>query len=161
MEAGLSLADDRRTHTSSTRPPVARSSTTRFLIANGLIALGGCVLLHLLIILGCDGTVANAVQAVVTLELNFSVGLAYTWRHQIRDVPAQLGRRWWRFHVGRGGSMVMSIALFPVLAGQFGATAAFLGLLALGAVLNFVLDQRWAFAPTTLAPATLGMGRRR
>jgi hypothetical protein len=50
-------------------------------------------LLKLLITFGCAGGIANAVQAVTTLQLNFVANGRLTWRRQMAGSGAGLWRR--------------------------------------------------------------------
>jgi hypothetical protein len=50
-------------------------------------------LLKLLITFGCAAGIANAVQAVTTLQLNFVANGRLTWRRQMAGSGAGLWRR--------------------------------------------------------------------
>ena len=67
-------------------------------------------MLKLLIALGCAAGVANAVQAVTTLQLNFVANGRFTWRG-LAGAGAGRWRRWGRFHLARGASLLLCIAL--------------------------------------------------
>src|SRR4029453_14683699 len=54
-----------------------------FALVGGSVALVGHGLLKLLIALGCAATIANVLQAVATLQLNFVANGPLTWRRQI------------------------------------------------------------------------------
>jgi hypothetical protein len=124
-----------------------QTPTARFLWANGAIAAVGFVLLHALVGVGVAASWANGVQAVLTLELNFVAGLLYTWRYHFHLSRAGLSLRWIRFHIGRGGSLLVNVAVFPLIVPAFGATGAFVALLVFCALGNLVVDRFWVFAP--------------
>jgi putative flippase GtrA len=54
-----------------------------FALIGGSVALVGHGLLKLLIALGCAAGIANALQAVTTLQLNFVANSRLTWRRRI------------------------------------------------------------------------------
>lgn len=121
------------------------ATTLTFLTVNGSIAVGGWLLLHLLIDRGLAPGVANAVQAVITLQVNFTAGLLLTWRWQTAGTRVGLGRRWTAFHAGRGTVLLVNLAVFPLLSAGIGVTPAFVALLGLGAVAHYALDRWWVF----------------
>ncbi|HKO86326.1 MAG TPA: glycosyltransferase [Actinomycetota bacterium] len=112
----------------------------------GSVALAGHGLLKLLITFGCAAGVANAVQAVTTLQLNFVANGRLTWRRRIVASGAGLWRRWGRFHLARGASLLLCIALFPVVATSTGTSVAYWSLLVVGGVANFCSDKYWSFS---------------
>jgi glycosyltransferase XagB len=103
-------------------------------------------LLKLLVAFGCAATIANAVQAVTTLQLNFVANGHLTWR---RVAGSEVGRwgRWGRFHVARGASLLVCIGLFPPVARLAGSSVAYWSLLVVGGVVNFYSDKYWSFSP--------------
>jgi glycosyltransferase XagB len=103
-------------------------------------------LLKLLITFGCAAGIANAVQAVTTLQLNFVANGRLTWRRQMAGSGAGLWRRWGGFHLARGASLLLCIALFPVVATSTGTSVAYWSLLVLGGVANFCSDKYWSFS---------------
>jgi glycosyltransferase XagB len=102
-------------------------------------------LLKLLIALGCAAGVANAVQAVTTLQLNFVANGRITWRG-LAGSGVGRWRRWGRFHLARGASLLLCIALFPAVARWTGSSGAYWSLLVVGGVVNFCSDKYWSFA---------------
>src|SRR4029453_3560737 len=68
-----------------------------FALIGGSVALVGHGLLKLLIALGCAAGVANAVQAVTPLPLNFGAAGRLTWRRRTTGSGVALG-------TGGGGS---------------------------------------------------------
>lgn len=109
------------------------------------VALVGHGMLAGLILLGVAPAVANAVQALLTLQLNFAANHRLTWRERTAGsgVPPRL--RWLRFQLARGASLLTCVALFPVLAPRLGISAAYWLLLAVGAGANFCSDRHWSF----------------
>jgi glycosyltransferase XagB len=103
-------------------------------------------LLKLLIALGCAAGVANAVQAVTTLQLNFVANGRLTWRRRVAGSAVGLWRRWGRFHVARAASLLLCIALFPIVASSTGSSVAYWSLLVVGGVVNFCSDKYWSFS---------------
>jgi len=61
--------------------------------------------------------------------------------------------RWLRFQVARLASLLLSVAVFPVLAPLIGTSPAYWSLLAAGAAANFCLDRYWSFRPDRRRPA--------
>ena len=102
-------------------------------------------MLKLLIALGCAAGVANAVQAVTTLQLNFVANGRITWRG-LAGSEVGRWRRWGRFHLARGASLLLCIALFPAVARWTGSSGAYWSLLVVGGVVNFCSDKYWSFA---------------
>src|SRR4029453_1637253 len=117
-----------------------------FTPADGSVALVGHGLLKLLIALGCAATIANVLQAVATLQLNFVANGRLTWRRQIAGGGTSRWRRWGRFHLARGASLLLCIALFPAVAPSTGTSVAYWSLLVVGGVVNFCSDKYWSFA---------------
>ena len=128
-------------------------TTLTFLAVNGTIAVGGYLLLHLLVREGLSAGASNAVQAVVTLQVNFLAGLLLTWRWQTSGLRNGLWRRWLYFHAGRGTVLLANLAVFPVAAAHLGITPAFVGLLAVCAVAHYALDRWWVFRRLAAAGA--------
>ena len=87
-----------------------------FALVGGSVALLGHGLLKLLIALGCAAAIANTLQAVTTLQLNFIVNGHLTWRRRVAGSGVGLWQRWGRFHLARGMSLLVCIGLFPLLA---------------------------------------------
>src|SRR4029450_7050086 len=112
-----------------------------FALIGGSVALAGHGLLKLLITLGCAAGVANAVQAVTTLQLNFVANGRLTWRRRLAGSGGGLWGRWGRFHLARGASLLLCIALFPVVAPSTGTSVAYRSLLAIGGGAKFCSDQ--------------------
>ena len=105
----------------------------------------GHELLHLLIAAGWTAPLANATQAVATLQLNFLANRALTWRRRISGSTVPLWRRWGRFQLARGGSLLLTVAAFPLLAPRLGASLAYWSLLAAGCLVNYFSDKYWSF----------------
>jgi glycosyltransferase XagB len=104
-------------------------------------------LLKLLLALGCAAAVANAVQAVATLQLNFVANGHLTWRRRVAGSRVGRWRRWGRFHVARGTGLLVCIGLFPSLAPLIGSSVAYWSLLVVAGVVNFCTDKYWSFCP--------------
>jgi cellulose synthase/poly-beta-1,6-N-acetylglucosamine synthase-like glycosyltransferase len=104
-------------------------------------------LLKLLIALGCAAGVANALQAVATLQLNFAANGRLTWRRRVAGSGVGLWRRWGRFHLARGASLLVCVGLFPLVAPLTGPSVAYWSLLVVGGVVNFCSDKYWSFSP--------------
>jgi hypothetical protein len=75
-----------------------------FALVGGFVALLGHGLLRLLIALGCAAGIANVLQAVTTLQLNFVANGRLTWRRRVAGSGVGLWQRWGRFHLARGRS---------------------------------------------------------
>jgi glycosyltransferase XagB len=103
-------------------------------------------LLKLLIAFGCAAGVANAVQAVTTLQLNFVANGRLTWRRRVAGSGVGLWRRWGRFHVARAASLLLCVALFPIVASSTDSSVAYWSLLVVGGVVNFCSDKYWSFS---------------
>jgi glycosyltransferase XagB len=117
-----------------------------FALIGASAALAGHGLLKLLIALGCAAGVANALQAIATLQLNFAANGRLTWRRRVAGSGVGLWRRWGRFHLARGASLLLCIALFPVVAPSTGRSVAYWSLLVVGGVVNFCSDKYWSFS---------------
>ena len=128
-------------------------TTLTFLTVNGTIAVGGYLLLRLLVAEGLAPGASNAVQAVVTLQVNFMAGLLITWRWRTAGSRTRVWRRWLSFHTGRGAVLLVNLALFPLVAPVLGVSAAFVVLLVLCAVAHYVVDRWWVFRPTLTGAA--------
>jgi cellulose synthase/poly-beta-1,6-N-acetylglucosamine synthase-like glycosyltransferase len=109
------------------------------------VALAGHGLLKALIALGCAAGIANALQAVTTLQLNFVANGRLTWRQRVAGSGIGLWRRWGRFHLARGASLLACVGLFPLVAPRTGSSVAYWSLLAVGGVVNFCSDKYWSF----------------
>ena len=118
-----------------------------FALIGGSVALAGHGLLKLLITLGCAAGVANAVQAVTTLQLNFVANGRLTWRRRLVGSGVGSWRRWGRFHLARGASLLLCVGLFPLVAPRTGSSVAYWSLLVVGGVVNFCSDKYWSFSP--------------
>jgi glycosyltransferase XagB len=110
------------------------------------VALVGHGLLKALIALGCAAGIANALQAVTTLQLNFVANGRLTWRRRVAGSGVGLSRRWGRFHLARGASLLACVGLFPLVAPRTGSSVAYWSLLAVGGVVNFCSDKYWSFS---------------
>jgi glycosyltransferase XagB len=115
--------------------------------------VGACVgivghrLLIALLGLGVAPAVANTVQAVLTLQLNFAANSLLTWRRRTSGSAVPMRVRWLRFQLARLASLLLTVATFPVLAPILGTSVAYWSLLGAGAVANFCLDRFWSFRP--------------
>ena len=116
-------------------------------------------MLKLLIAVGCAAGLANAVQAVTTLQLNFVANGRLTWRHRVAGSGVGLWHRWGRFHLARGASLLVCVGLFPLLAPRLGSSVAYWSLLIVGAVVNFCSDKYWSFSAHSRLPARHAAGR--
>ena len=109
------------------------------------MGVAGHELLVALLAWGLIPAVANTVQAVITLQLNFAGNALLTWRNRVTGSERPLRSRWLRFQVARLSSLLLSVAAFPVLAPVIGTSPAYWLLLAAGAVVNFCSDRYWSF----------------
>ena len=124
------------------------------------MGVAGHELLVALLAWGLIPAVANTVQAVITLQLNFAGNALLTWRNRVTGSERPLRSRWLRFQVARLSSLLLSVAAFPVLAPVIGTSPAYWLLLAVGAVVNFCSDRYWSFRhEPRLAVATDGRPR--
>jgi cellulose synthase/poly-beta-1,6-N-acetylglucosamine synthase-like glycosyltransferase/putative flippase GtrA len=121
-----------------------RREVGAFVAVGATVAVSGRVMLTSLIAAGIVAALANAIQLVATLQLNFLGNRLLTWRR--RAAYGAWSRQWLRFHVARGGSALLSVCVFPALAPVVGTAAAYWGLLAAGTVVNFCSDRFWSFA---------------
>jgi cellulose synthase/poly-beta-1,6-N-acetylglucosamine synthase-like glycosyltransferase/putative flippase GtrA len=124
-----------------------RRELVLFAVVGVSVAVVGHELLLGLLGLGLAAGVANALQAVATLQLNFLANRALTWRPRVARSGVPLWRRWLRFQVARLGSLLLSVALFPLLAPVLSPSPAYWLLLGAGAVANFGSDKYWSFRP--------------
>src|SRR4029450_9882893 len=113
-----------------------------FALIGGSVALAGHGLLKLLITLGCAAGVANAVQAVTTLQLNFVANGRLTWRRRLGGSGVGSWRRWGRFHLARGGSLLLCVGLFPLMAPRTGSSVAYRSLALRRRVVHVLSDER-------------------
>jgi glycosyltransferase XagB len=111
------------------------------------VGIVGHQMLLALLGVGVVPAVANTVQAVVTLQLNFVANSLLTWRRRTSGSATPVRVRWLRFQVARLASLLLSVALFPLLAPVMGTSPAYWALLAAGAAANFCLDRYWSFRP--------------
>jgi glycosyltransferase XagB len=124
-----------------------------FALVGASVAVLGRVLLDLLVAAGCAAALANGLQAVATLQLNFLANRHLTWRDRVRGSRVGLSRRWGRFQLARGAGLLLCVGLFPLAAPLVGRSAAYWGLLAAAAVANFLTDKYWSFSPARRSPA--------
>jgi cellulose synthase/poly-beta-1,6-N-acetylglucosamine synthase-like glycosyltransferase len=121
-----------------------------FLLVGLAVAVVGHLMLSLLIAVGFATALANLAQLAVTLQLNFLGNRRLTWRSRIRGPGAGAGAgfwsRWRRFHLARGAGALVCAGLFPVLAPEVGASAAYWSLLVGGSALNYCSDRYWSFS---------------
>jgi cellulose synthase/poly-beta-1,6-N-acetylglucosamine synthase-like glycosyltransferase/putative flippase GtrA len=113
-----------------------------------------------LLAFGVLPALANAVQAVLTLQLNFVANSLLTWRSRLARSASRRRDRWLRFQVARLASLLLSVLLFPVLAPTLGTSPAYWALLAVGAAANFCSDKYWSFRPDRRRPEHARAGRR-
>jgi glycosyltransferase XagB len=125
-----------------------RRDVPLFLLVGGCVGIVGHRLLLALLHLGVAPVGANAVQAVLTLQLNFVANSLITWRQRTRGSTVPVRVRWLRFQVARVASLLLSVAAFPLLAPVVGTSPAYWSLLAAGAAANFCLDRYWSFRPS-------------
>jgi cellulose synthase/poly-beta-1,6-N-acetylglucosamine synthase-like glycosyltransferase len=123
-----------------------------FALVGASVAVLGRVLLDLLVAAGCGATIANGLQAVVTLQVNFLANRHLTWRERISGARVGLLGRWGRFQLARGAGLLVCVGLFPLAAPLVGRSVAYWGLLAAGAAANFLTDKYWSFSPARRAP---------
>ena len=124
-----------------------RRDVPLFLLVGAGVGIVGHRLLLALLGLGLAPAVANTVQAVVTLQLNFVGNSLLTWRRRTSGSAVPVRVRWLRFQAARLTSLLLSVAAFPVLAPVVGTSPAYWSLLAAGAAANFCLDRYWSFRP--------------
>ncbi|HZD00972.1 MAG TPA: glycosyltransferase [Actinomycetes bacterium] len=122
--------------------------TWNFALIGAAVAVLGHAMLALLIAAGWTAALANVIQAVVTLQFNFWANRHLTWRRRITGSPVRLWRRWGRFHLARGASLLVSVAAFPIVAPRVGPAIAYWSLLAAACVVNFYSDKYWSFRAT-------------
>ncbi len=127
----------------ATRTAGLRREIVVFAGVGGTVAVLGHVMLATLIAAGVVAAIANAIQFVVTLQLNFVGNRAITWRRRVADGGP--GRQWLRFQLARGGSGLLCVGAFPFLAPLTGTGTAYWGLLVAGTALNFCSDRFWSF----------------
>ena len=129
-----------------------------FLLVGATVGIAGHQVLLALLGLGVITAVANTVQAVLTLQLNFVGNSLITWRQRTSESEVPVRVRWLRFQVARLASLLLSVAMFPVLAPLIGTSPAYWSLLAAGAAANFCLDRYWSFRPDRRRPAHAAAG---
>jgi putative flippase GtrA len=94
-------------------------------LAGGSVALLGHELLRLLIAVEVTAGMANVLQAVATLQLNFLANRHLTWRRRIAGSGVGIWTRWRRFQLARGAGLLLRVAAFPQLARVTGPSAAY------------------------------------
>jgi cellulose synthase/poly-beta-1,6-N-acetylglucosamine synthase-like glycosyltransferase len=125
-----------------------RRDVPLFLLVGACVGIAGHRLLLALLHVGVAPVVANAVQAVLTLQLNFVANSLITWRQRTRGSTVPVRVRWLRFQVARLASLLLTVAAFPSLAPVVGTSPAYWSLLVAGAAANFCLDRYWSFRPS-------------
>lgn len=105
-------------------------------------------LLHLWVANGWDALVANPVAFLASAQLNFLLSATFIWRDR-RDTTRRsetLFRRWVAFHGAILGTALLNQAVFVVAQLALPALlAAGLGIAA-GALVNFLVQDRFVFA---------------
>ncbi|MGD8374032.1 MAG: glycosyltransferase [Candidatus Woesebacteria bacterium] len=114
-----------------------------FAFGGGAIALLGAMLLEIFVQLGINPLMANAVQLLVTLAMNFAYNSGVTWR----GMPKKRLRHqvsW--FAIARLYSMIVSWCVFAALvAVSFHHQVANMVGLMVGMWINYVTCKRWVF----------------
>lgn len=95
------VADVRTPAKEKTLLPAIRSRFARrelplFVLVGVSVAVAGHQLLLGLLALGLPPAVANAVQAVLTLQLNFAANSLLTWRRRVSGSAMRWPTRWLR-----------------------------------------------------------------
>jgi putative flippase GtrA len=104
--------------------------------------VGQALLLGLVEFARWNEFVANALQLVVTLGLNFLLNSWITWRDRTRG-----WREFVKFTSSRVVTLLLSFAVFSVLVGVFGwhyLVANLVGV-AVGMALNYAIGEVWVF----------------
>lgn len=143
---------------------LARGATPRLLrfACTGIIA--GAVqlaLLHLWVAHGWDALVANPVAFLVSAQLNFLLSATFIWRDRRGSSrrTETLFRRWVAFHGAILGTALLNQAVFAIAQLALPALlAAGLGIAA-GALVNFLVQDRFVFTAPGRAALREEQGR--
>jgi putative flippase GtrA len=121
----------------------------RFVVTGGLAALVQLGLLQVWTVLGWDPLPANVVAFLGAAQVNFWLSQLFTWgdRGGTRRIGLSVVPRWARFHAAISGTALLNMAVFALARTLLPSLlAAALGI-AVAAVLNFVLADRFVFRP--------------
>lgn len=114
-----------------------------FAFGGGAIALLGALMLEILVQLGVNPLMANAVQLLVTLAMNFAYNHSITWRGMPKK---RLHHQVTWFVITRFYSMIVSWCVFAALvANACHHQIANLVGLAIGMWINYATCKRWVF----------------
>lgn len=127
-----------------------------FMLAGGVVAVIGQLLLWWLTGHGWPAGWANVAAVTMALQLNFAGGLAVPRQRRLAASKVRWWRRWWRFHIARGAGAGIAAAAFPAVATAVGTTAAYWSLVAAAALVNFSSDRRGLLLPSTGKAGTAG-----
>ncbi len=125
------------------RPQRRATEAFSFLAVGGVVALIGYAILVQLTRMNVSATVAEAVQAVITLQLSFLGNDRVTYRNR-PSMGLGLRARWARYQSGRIGVTVLSVALFAAVAPLMGHHIGYWFVLAVTAIGNFLVDRTWS-----------------
>lgn len=134
-------------------PHRVHHQTVAFVLVGLVVAACGHQLLGGLLALGLVAWLANVIQVLVTLQLNFLGSRFLTWRRRLDRSDVSGWQSWRRFQAARGAGILLNVALFPHLIPWFGVTASYWSLFVVCGAINFVFDRLWSFrSRTTTTP---------
>jgi putative flippase GtrA len=115
----------------------------KFAIVGGGVTFFGAALLYILVSLGVSPNIANFIQALCAIELNFFVNALWTWADRTQD---SLFSKWKRFHVTKVVTIILNQVLFSAL---FSLGIQYLLVYFMNVVIimvvNYVLNEKFVF----------------
>ncbi len=139
-----------------------RARPLRFAIVGGTTGVVQLGVLAVLVSMGLQPLLANALAFALSAQMSFVLSQAFTWRDRHGAEPGRSGllARWAAFHACISGGAVVNLAVFALaLHAMPHLFAAVLGILA-GASLNFLTNDHLTFrrAPRANRGASAGAG---
>jgi cellulose synthase/poly-beta-1,6-N-acetylglucosamine synthase-like glycosyltransferase/putative flippase GtrA len=126
-----------------------------FAAVGGTVAVVGALILEFLTSRAVTPGVANAVQAVITLQLSFLGNDSLTYRSRVVSGPLGWRARWARYQVARVGVLASTAGLFVPVERVVGQHGAYWLMLAAGAIANFAVDRTISHRRTAPAGRTV------
>jgi putative flippase GtrA len=132
-----------------------RARPIRFSCVGGIAALFQLGVFALFIRHGVNPFAGNAVAFLFAAQINFLLSSTFTWRLRTWGDPRHVAGRWMAFHAAVAYSAMLNFVTFMIalhFASELVASAAGI---AVGAVANYLANDRVVFARET-APAPTG-----
>lgn len=120
------------------------STKVKFLIVGGSVAVGGALMLFLLVKIGLSPEVANPIQAITSIVANFLLNNFWTWRHRQNHTFATKAGR---FAVAKVITLLLNQFFFVLMhtIGGIPYMVTYFVNLALLTLVNYILNENFVF----------------